>query len=182
MENKGKNKQYLRPDKTYQETLTNQEIIEKLKEYKKVEDIKHVSIGTHLRYFSVNPKTKEKVFRLGGNLNKIDPEGRFIVLSNGSVSWSVQIPNAIFYQKLSDVEIKEELKKEIRKEMLTEVEQSENELESLKKEIKNLNKKLENYKELEKNYKNIVKKNDILTRQLNKIEVEIKKKKLTNKN
>ena len=87
-------KTYQRAAKTYQETLSNQDIKDKLKEYKKVTDIKTVSIGTHIRYFSINQTTKEKIFRLGGTLNKIDPDGRFIILSNGTVNWSVQIPTS----------------------------------------------------------------------------------------
>jgi hypothetical protein len=175
------NKSYFKPDKTYQDKLTNQEIKDKLKDYKKTIDIKTVPIGTHIRYFSIDPKTKEKLFRMGGNLNKIDPEGRFIILSNGNITWSVQIPNAIFYQKMSETEFKDELKKEVKKEMMSEVIPSDNENENLKKEIKNLNKKLDYYKELEKDYKIIIKKNETLIEQILQIESEIKKKKLKNK-
>ena len=106
-------KNYKRPEKTYQDTLTNKEIKEKLKDYKKCSNIKTVSIGTHIRYFSVDAN-KEKVFRLGGTLNKIDSEGRFIILGNGTISWSVQIANTQFWQKLSEVELKEELKEELK--------------------------------------------------------------------
>ena len=35
-------KNYVKPGQTYQQTLSNQEIKEKLKEYKKVDDIKKV--------------------------------------------------------------------------------------------------------------------------------------------
>lgn len=179
MENKGtkkltKDNGYSRPDKTYQDKLSNQEIKEKLKEYKKVVNIKAVSIGTHLRYFSVDPKSKEKVFRLGGTLNKIDPEGKYIVLSNGSVTWSVQIPNAIFYQKMTEAEFKEELKKEIKKEIMSEVQTPYENVEELKKEIKNLKTKIEQYKEAEKKYK---KENEALVVKIATIETEIRKNK-----
>jgi hypothetical protein len=179
MENKGtkrlsKNTGYSRPDKTYQEKLSNQEIKEKLKEYKKVVDIKAVSIGTHIRYFSVDPKSKEKVFRLGGTLNKVDPEGKYVILSNGSVTWSVQIPNAIFYQKMTEAEFKEELKKEIKKEIMTEVQTPDESVEELKKEIKNLKSKIDQYKEAEKKYK---KENEALAVKIATIETEIKKNK-----
>ena len=79
-----RDKSYVRPTKTFQETLSNTDIKERLKEYKKVDNIKTVSIGTHCRYFSVDLNTKQKVFRLGGNLNKIDPEGRYVILTNES--------------------------------------------------------------------------------------------------
>ena len=58
MNNKGTkkittDKNYQRPNKTFQESLSNQDIKEKLKEYKKVDNIKTVSIGTHIRYFTI---------------------------------------------------------------------------------------------------------------------------------
>ena len=81
-----KDTNYNKPKKTYQQTLSNEDIKEKLKDYKKVVDIKTVSISTHIRYFSINKDTKEKVFRLGGLLNKIDPEGKYDILSNGSLT------------------------------------------------------------------------------------------------
>jgi hypothetical protein len=164
-----RDKGYSRPETTYQQTLSNHDIKEKLKDYKKVENIKNVSIGTHCRYFTIDPKTKQKVFRLGGNLNKIDPEGRFVVLTNGQLSWSVQIPNSIFYQKMTEIEIKDEMKKELKKEIMTEQEQLSDD-DDLKKQVKYLLKKMEDYKDLEK-------KNEQLTMQLKTIEKEIKKEK-----
>jgi hypothetical protein len=170
-------KRYERPEKTYQDNLSNQDIKDKLKDYKKVIDIKTVSIGTHIRYFTIDSKTKQKYFRLGGTLNKIDPEGRFIILGNGTVSWSVQIPTSIFYQKLTENEYKEELKKELKKEIMTEEQSIYEDTDSLKKEIKVLNKKLDKFKDLENDYKKLLKINENLTNQINKIEEEIKKKK-----
>ena len=173
-------KNYKRPEKTYQDTLTNQEIKDKLKEYKKCSDIRTVSIGTHIRYFTTDSDTKQKIFRLGGTLNKIDPEGRFIVLGNGKLSWSVQITGTQFWQKLNEAEFKEELKKEIKKEMAATEDFSsidpmiEKENKDLKKEIKNLIKKMEN---LEEENKNLAKKNEQLGSQLSKIASEIKKEK-----
>ena len=158
---------YNRPKKTYQETLSNQDIKEKLKEYKKVADITKVSIGTHIRYFNVDPKTKQKTFRLGGTLNKTDPEGKYVILSNGSVSWSVQIPNTTFFQKMTDVEFKEELKKELKKEIITEIQPNNEDIEALQKEIKNLKVKNEHYK----------KENEALLNKITTIENEIKKTK-----
>ena len=170
--------QYNRPEKTYQQTLSNQDIKEKLKDYKKVENIKSVSIGTHCRYFTIDSKTKEKVFRLGGNLNKIDPEGRFIILTNGTLSWSVQIANSIFFQKMTETEAKEELRKEIKKEVMTEMHnESDSDDVDLKKQVKMLAKRLDEYKDIEKKYLEVTKKNDLLVNQLKSIEKEIKKEK-----
>jgi hypothetical protein len=163
---------YERPKKTYQDTLTNKEIKEKLAEYKKCTDIKKVSIGTHLRYFTTDPETKKLLFRLGGTLNKIDPEGRYVILNNGTVSWSVQINGTQFWQKLSEAEIKEELKEglkeELKKELLTDSHANiDQENKELKKEIKILYKKIET----------LDNENEKLKDQLNKIVDEIKKNK-----
>ena len=170
-------KKYERPEKTYQDNLSNQDIKDKLKDYKKVIDIKTVSIGTHIRYFTIDAKTKQKNFRLGGTLNKVDPEGRFIVLGNGSLSWSVQIPTSIFYQKMTENEFKDELKKELKKEIMTEEQSLHEDTDSLKKEIKVLNKKLDKFKDIENDYKKLLKINENLSNQISKIEEEIKKKK-----
>ena len=173
-------KNYKRPEKTYQDTLTNQEIKEKLKEYRKCSDIRTVSIGTHIRYFTTDPDTKQKVFRLGGTLNKVDPEGRFVVLGNGKLSWSVQVAGTQFWTKMSEAEFKEELKKEIKKEMAATEDfgsidpMLEKENKELKKEIKSLMKKLE---QLEDENKTLNKKNEQLGSQLSKIASEIKKEK-----
>jgi hypothetical protein len=165
--------------KTYQEQLSNQEIKEKLKDYKKVTDIRSVNIGTHIRYFS-----KDNKFRLGGLLNTIDPELRYIKLANGQKSWSVQIPGAQFFQKMSSSEIKEEMKQELKKEILSESElmnnKSKNNIE-LENTIKNLTKKIESYKNIEKSYNTLLDENTKLKKQIEKIKVEIKKEKQSKK-
>jgi hypothetical protein len=165
---------YNRPKKTYQETLSNTEIKEKLKDYKRVSNIKNVSIGSHIRYFTVDTQTGNKQFRLGGNLNKVDPEGRYVILSNGTINWSVQIPDTIFFQKMTEDEYKEELKKELKKEIQTESNIDEDDFNKLKKMFTNLSKK---YEDLESEYKDAVKKNNALTSQLKSIEKEIIKQK-----
>lgn len=157
---------YQRPTQTYQENLTKQQIKEQLKDYKEVTDITMISIGCHVRYFSIDQKSKKKLFRLGGTVNKVDPEYRFIILTNGTVSWSVQIANTTFWKKLSESEYKEELKEELRKEIITEEIES-NSQQKLEKE--NL--------ELKKELKDLSRQNEKLIDQLKKIEIEIKKKK-----
>jgi hypothetical protein len=172
-------KNYNKLDKTYQQLLTKQDIKDKLKEYKPVSNISSVSIGTHIRYFI--KKDKEELFRLGGVLNKIDPQGRFITLSNGSTNWSVQLDNSKLFQKMTEEEIKNELKEEIKKELLnSEIDNLE--IHSMKKEIKKLEKDVEMYKELDKNYKLILKKNEQLNEQLNSIKEKIEKNKIDKKN
>ena len=162
---------YQRPVQTYQENLTKLQIKEQLKDYKEINDITMLSIGCHVRYFSTDPKTKKKLCRLGGSINKIDPEYRFIILTNGTISWSVQIANTSFWKKLTESEYKEEFKEEIRKEIMTE-EPDNKPTQKLEKE--NL--------ELKKELKDLSKRNDKLAEQLKKIENEIKKNKEKNKN
>lgn len=175
--------QYQRPKKTYQETLSNEEIAEKLKNYKKVKDITKIPIGTHIRYFTNHPTTNKNIFRLGGSLNKLDPQGRYITLSNSSLNWSVQLNSSTLYHKMSEDEIAEELRNEIKKEILSEnyIENmkggSNENINDLKKQIKLLSKKIDEYKELEIRYNEVVTSNFQLTKKLEKIEKEIKKNK-----
>lgn len=98
---------YKKTTKSYQDKLSPDEIKSKLEEYKQVEDISKVPLNSHLRYFSINTKTGKKQFRLGGFLTKIDNE--YVVLSNGSLSWSVQIKSTVFFQKMNFSDLKEEL-------------------------------------------------------------------------
>ena len=163
---------YIRPNKTHQQLLTKQDIKDKLKDYSKVDNIMNVSIGTHIRYFTVKDN-KEQVFRLGGLLSRIDTNGRYIMLTNGKLTWSVQNDKTTFFKKMTENEYREELKKEISTE--TNIVSDENEY--LKKEILKLEKINEKYYDLEKKYNSLIKKNDLLNNQLNKIQDEIKKKK-----
>ncbi len=127
-------------DKTknsYQNKLSPSEIKEKLEEYKRVEDISKVSLNAHLRYFTINDKTGEKQFRLGGFLTKIDIEKGYVILSNGQLTWSVQIKNSIFFQKMTF----QELKKELEKDLKNDIEKKYlNEIKNLKSENKKLKK------------------------------------------
>ena len=161
--------------KTFQQQLSNQDIKDMLKEYKQVSDVRKVPIGTHLRYFSFDPKTKENKFRMGGTLQKTDPEGRYLMLSNGKdLTWSVQIPNTSFYQKLSQTELKKEIKEEIRKEVQTEYDADESEL---KKYVKQLEKEIGQYKDIEKKYVSLHEKYEKMVNQMALIQNEVLKKK-----
>jgi hypothetical protein len=183
---------YNRPTKTFQDTLSNADIKDKLKDYKKVNDISKVMMNTHLRYFTKDKKTGNQLFRLGGVLTKVDPELRYVILSNGDLSWSVQVGTSTFFQKMTDRELRDEIRREVTEEQHYSTNNTNNnindtEIKELRKHIKILTSKLENYekleneyKNMEKNYKNILKKNELLESQLSKIENEIKKEK--NKN
>ena len=124
---------------SYQENLSPDEIKKKLEEYSQVDDISKVPLQSHIRYFTINPKTGEKQFRLGGFLAKIDPGMKFIICQNGTFSWSVQIKNSVFFVKLTFSELKEELIEKISKNF-------EAEIKSLKKENKKLKQTLKEIK------------------------------------
>ena len=93
--------------KTFTSNLTKDEINEKLQDYKLVDDISKVPLGTHLRYFIM--KDGNKLFRMGGNLKRNLDLPKFVVLVNAlGTEWTVQIKDTIFYKKMSINEIKEE--------------------------------------------------------------------------
>jgi hypothetical protein len=93
--------------KTFTSSLTKEDINEKLQDYKLVDDISTVPLGTHLRYFII--KDGVKLFRMGGNLKRNLDLPNFIVLVNAvGVEWTVQIKDTIFYKKMSLKEIKDE--------------------------------------------------------------------------
>ena len=80
---------YKRPEQTYQDTLqTKKAMLEKLENYDRVDNIEDVSLKTHVRYVTLHGETKQQVFRLGGLLEEIHP--RYVKLSNGQFTWSVQ--------------------------------------------------------------------------------------------
>ena len=142
---------YKPPEKTYQDTLSDIEISKKLEDYTRVKsgDVFTIPLNTHVRYFSTNPKTGEKQFRLGGIITKFGDNGEYVVLSNGTLSWSVQIKNTIFYKKLTINEIKEQVENTV----LSQVKKNDystkksGDLEQLMKENKELKKMLKEIKE-----------------------------------
>jgi predicted RNase H-like nuclease (RuvC/YqgF family) len=86
-------KNFVRPKKTYQDTLTGEKIREMLNGYKMVDDIHKTTPGTHLRYFAKEKGSNERKFRMGGFLSKFGDNNKYIVLNNGTYSWSVQLNN-----------------------------------------------------------------------------------------
>ena len=81
---------YKRPSQTITDTLQDPEAYkEKLKGYTEVKDIDYVSINTHVRYFVYDLKENAWKFRTGGLLRKKD-NSKYVVLSNGKYTWSVQ--------------------------------------------------------------------------------------------
>ena len=129
---------YTKTKKTYQEKLSPAEIKKKLEEYKQVEDISGLVLGNHLRYFTFNKKTGEKQFRLGGFLSKIDPKYQYVILQNGSFSWSVQIKGTIFFRKLSFADLKQELADKISKKYKNKIKKLEDDNKKLKFTLKQI--------------------------------------------
>ncbi len=123
---------------SYQNKLSPDEIKEKLEEYKRVEDITTVALNAHLRYFVINDKTGEKQFRLGGFLTKIDADKGYVILSNGQLSWSVQIATSIFFQKMTFQELKKELVEDLGKIYNDEIKKLKAENKELKKTLKEI--------------------------------------------
>ena len=104
--------EYKKPPITFTESLDKEEIKNLLEEYEQVEDIVQIKRGTHLRYFSKDKDGSFK-FRMGGILTVNNNIPKYIILSNGSKSWSVQIKDTIFFSKKSFKKIKEEFQDEI---------------------------------------------------------------------
>lgn len=130
------NDNYSRPKKTFQEGLDEKQIKERLQNYTLVKNIADVPINSHLRYFSYkeDPKTKkvEKLFRMGGILKNKDKVEDYIVLSNGTKSWSVNTKKSTFFKKMTVEEVQEKYV---------------NRVKELEGQIKKLQKKLEVYKQ-----------------------------------
>ena len=139
---------YVRPKKTLQDKLTPEEIEEKLEDYIEIEtkDLESVPLNTHIRYFSITTDKKtgktKKVFRLGGFLHKKNNYEKYIVLTNRSVTWSVNTQTSIIYKIMNIKEIKEQYEEEI-KELKEKVIKYKNEVKKYKAEYKKLAKKNE---------------------------------------
>jgi len=97
---------YKRPVQTYTEKLSKDEIKQKLEDYKKVDKIGNVKIGTHVRYFS--KKGNIMVFRLGGIIIANNGLPDYVILKNGTKSWSVQTKDTIFFARISLTDLQQE--------------------------------------------------------------------------
>ena len=129
-------------NKSYQDSLSPAEIKKKLEEYQQVDEIDDVKIGTHLRYFTFNPSTGKKQFRLGGFLSKTDKD--YIIMNNGEFSWSVQKDKTVFFKKLSFGDLKEELIEKISKKYEKKIIEITEENIKLKNALKTIKKQLKN--------------------------------------
>ena len=100
--------------KSAQAKMSPDDIKEKLKDYITVKNIYKTPLKTHVRYFTIDKKTGKNVFRMGGFLNKVNDEKEYVILTNGKITWSVQVNNSQFWRKLSLEEIRQEYEEEIK--------------------------------------------------------------------
>jgi len=138
---------YIKPEYTHQDMLTAQDIENKLKGYKKVEDINTVPYNTHIRYFIKDSNNNNK-FRLGGKYELKDPHNRYIKLSNGDLSWSVQLNNSILYSKMSEEEAENKIKNDVNNKV-------QNKINDLNNKISSHNDLRIKYDELQNKYNNL---------------------------
>jgi len=100
---------YKRPELTFTDKLSTDEIKEKLKGYKRVNtvgELEQIPLGTHIRYFDY--KDDEYLFRTGGILLNKKGIPNYIVLGNGKKSWCPQIKTCAFFKQMNNNEIKTE--------------------------------------------------------------------------
>lgn len=127
---------YKRPEQTLTDKLTNKQIETMLQDYVKVDDMTHIQLGTHLRYFA--DIKGEKKFRPGGILYKTGFP-KYVILSNGDRTWSVQLKDTKFYRKLTSKEIKDERDEELKKAAKI-TQDKDKEIAELRKYVKHLQK------------------------------------------
>lgn len=131
-----KNDGYKKPELTYTDKLTQEEIEDKLEDYVEVTNLAQVPLGTHMRYVT-NIGGKKK-FRVGGVLVNSKNQDKYIVLANtAGKTWSVQTAGTTFYREMSKDEIKEEYE-EVIEELENQNEKHLKTIENLKEYIRNL--------------------------------------------
>ena len=131
--------------KSSKNKFSTQEIKDKLKEYTRIDDISKINIGTHLRYFTVE-SNGNKLFRLGGFLNKMNLNDGYIVLGNNKITWSVQIKTSIIYKKMDYRELKKKIERKLKAKYLQKIIELQKENMNLKKSIKEIKKNKKKYK------------------------------------
>jgi hypothetical protein len=91
-----------------EQTLTDEEIDNLLEDYVEISDPLQIEIDSHVRYFTIafEKGKAKKVFRLGGKLFSISPDGDYLVLKHGNNVIQAYTKQSIFYKHLSVGEIK----------------------------------------------------------------------------
>lgn len=125
---------YTGPKKTITQSLTTEEIKDLLDGYEKT-NFENLKPFYHVRYYHEDKKTGEVLFRTGGIIIKCNNEKKYVVLSSGAVSWSVQKKNNIFYQAIPLSVAKEQLNEQYK----DDIQKKNNEIIQLTAYIKTLN-------------------------------------------
>lgn len=104
---------YKRPKSTWQDRLTQDQIDQYMVNYVKFNSFEDVSLSTHLRYYI--KEDGERKFRLGGNLINKNNADKYVVLSNGKFTWSVDTQKSEFFKLESIDDVKREYENKISK-------------------------------------------------------------------
>lgn len=100
---------YIRPNITYTDTLSKNEIMEFLQDFEQVDDIDKIKIGSYISYIDLD---KNNSFRLGGMV--IQAKDDYFILASGRITFSVQKSNKIFFKRLNYTELKKEIEQDIK--------------------------------------------------------------------
>ena len=139
---------YIKPKITISDSLSKDDIQQKLLDYEKIDISKvgNIEKGTHIRYFKIIDG--EYKYCPGGILI-INKSPEYIVLGNGNKKWSVQLNSSIIFQQLTIKRIKEEYEEIIKdKEAMINhyrllVTKQNKELDNYRDILKNINKNVE---------------------------------------
>lgn len=132
---------YKRPEKTYTESLSEDDIKAKLADYVKVDDLEYLKKGIHVRYYSPCKDDPQKMkFCVGGFIKSKHDD--YLVLSQNMFgkgkSWSVQKKGAVFYRKMSPVDLLQRRVEELEAEnaqLKAKLEHAKNKAKSVKKTV-----------------------------------------------
>lgn len=149
---------YKKPLNTVQDKLTQDDINDLLEEYEQITELHELKVGMHVRYFNIieHEGEERKLFRMGGNIIKIDLEKEYMVLANDKkISWSVQLSDkTIIYRKMTTDEIKQFYENEL--------DSKESEIKMYKIQIENLRNEINKYKNDLVDIKKLLKKSKII--------------------
>jgi len=138
-----KNSKYERPEITYTDKLTKEQIETLLIDFEEIKNIEDVPIGTFIRYFDLIKG--ELKFRVGGILTVKRPKEGYIYLKNNLINWPVQLNRALLFRKITNAEIKKEYDNKLFKKDL-EIEELLSLVKSITKENNDLKSKLSKLK------------------------------------
>ena len=142
---------YIKEGNSIQDNLTKEDIELLLEDYNEVLNITELKPTLEIRYFTTIKN--KKLFRMGGTIIKVDFDNKYIVLTNGKITWSVQLNDkTTLYRKMTLAEVKEFYENEINN-IETNVNKYKQTIEKLKNENNNLNIELNRMKKIMKKAK-----------------------------